>query len=80
MYIKPAKSEKETAYEMKEKRKSHTKDNFIYAFCLKDQATHELLVLQIMFLGHLDGLVMGVHGLQLAPQIFPILSKGVDLA
>ena len=41
---------------------------------------NKLLNLELAFLGRLDSLVVGVHYLlQLAPQIFPILQKGLDL-
>ena len=71
---------KEAANEVKKKRRFLTKNDFVYALHFRDKIAHELLVLELAFLGRLDGLVMGLHGLlQLEPQVFPVLPKGFDL-
>ena len=51
----------------------------VYALDLRNQDAHQLLVLELTFLGHPDDQIVGVDGLlQLAPQVIPILPKGLD--
>ena len=48
---------------------------------LRDQAVHQLLILELTLLGHQDSLVMGIDGLlQLDLQVLPVLPKGLDLS
>ena len=53
----------------------------IHVLCLRDQAAHQLLILELTLLGRPDSLVMGVDGfLQFEPQVLPVLLKGLDLS
>ena len=54
--------------ETRKKRSSHTKDKLVYAFNIRNQAAHQLLMLVLAFLGRSSDRVIGFNGLlQLAP-------------
>ena len=53
----------------------------VHTLCFHDQAAHQLLSFNLMFLGRLTSLVMCIDCFfQLDPQVLPVLPKGFDLS
>ena len=66
---------------MKKKgRHVFTKDDFVDALRLRDEAAHKLLVFKLACPGRFDRLIVRIHGLlQLEPQVFLIRRVSTSL-